>query len=48
VRGRPLGDKAFLAELERQGGRRLRARRVGRPKQIARTDEAQMELEIGI
>ena len=47
-RGRPLGDADFLANLERQAGRRLRAKPVGRPKQTARKDRAQMELEIGV
>jgi putative transposase len=47
-RGRPLGDRAFISELERQAGRRLRARPVGRPKQIRSTNEAQLELGIGI
>jgi putative transposase len=32
-RGRPLGDDAFLAELERHAGRRLTARPNGRPRQ---------------
>lgn len=48
IRGRPLGDAEFLAGLESLAGRRLRAKPVGRPKQVAPKDQAQMELEIGI
>jgi hypothetical protein len=48
VRGRPLGDEDFLASLERQAGRRLRAKPVRRPKKVTRKNEVQMELEIGV
>ena len=48
IRGRPLGNADFLADLEKQAGRRLRAKPVGRPKIVVRKDEGQMELEIGI
>jgi hypothetical protein len=48
VCGRPLGDQEFLVKLEKQAGRRLSAKPVGRPKRAARKNEAQLELEIGI
>jgi hypothetical protein len=48
IRGRPLGNEEFLVKLERQAGRRLRAKPVGRPKQIHQNNDMQMELEIGI
>jgi putative transposase len=48
IRGRPLGGEDFVTALERQAGRRLRAKPVGRPKLVCVKDEAQMELEIGI
>ncbi|HWE52271.1 MAG TPA: transposase [Bryobacteraceae bacterium] len=48
IRGRPLGDEKFLTSLESRAERRLRAKPVGRPKQIIANDEAQTGLGIGI
>ena len=43
-RGRPLGDKEFVENLERRCGRRLRARPVGRPKKISAEEGGHLSL----
>jgi putative transposase len=43
-RGRPLGADEFVDQLESRSGRRLRAKPVGRPKQLKATEGVQMAL----
>jgi putative transposase len=45
--GRPFGSKAFLDELERQLGCRLRPRAAGRPRKSPGLESGQLALEIG-
>jgi putative transposase len=47
-RGRPLGDEQFIEELERLSGRRLRARRVGRPRKVREDEDNQLTMGFGV
>jgi putative transposase len=48
MRGRPLGSKAFVDRLEHDLGRRLTARRAGRPaKKVAENPAVGVQMEIG-
>ena len=47
LRGRPLGDAAFVEELESRAGRRLRPLPVGRPRSSGQDGSSQFTLAIG-
>jgi putative transposase len=46
-RGRPLGDDAFLENLEKCCGRKLRAQPVGRPRKINEEERDQLSFGFG-
>ncbi len=47
-RGRPFGDPQFVESLERQCGRRIRARPVGRPRKLGGEEGNQLSLGNGV
>jgi putative transposase len=47
-RGRPLGDPAFVQDLERRCGRKLLPLPVGRPKKVLQKDKKQLAFGKGI
>ena len=47
-RSRPLGDEDFVDGLEKQCGRRLRARPVGRPKRAREEEGEQLTMGYGV
>jgi hypothetical protein len=43
-----MGGNEFVDELEARGGRRLRAKPVGRPRRVSEDEDEQMVLGYGV